>query len=99
MPTKQETFDTVVSHLRRQGRCAMDRLTCVYRAENGDRCAAGCLIPDDLYSSNLEGLSVSSHAEDGQKLERTLTDYGWKRRSVTSLGHEARTEADGWFGC
>ncbi len=28
---------------------------CSYRGEGGSRCAAGCLIPDDLYRPEMEG--------------------------------------------
>lgn len=65
--TNQEIFDTVYRHLLKQGRrstrqrpgnpAGQDPL-CVYRAPNGDRCAVGCLIPDDLYSPDMEGLGV-----------------------------------------
>ena len=31
---------------------------CVYRGPGGRRCAAGWLIPDDMYSPQMEGASV-----------------------------------------
>lgn len=58
MATNQETFDAVVTHLRRQGRKALRGRKCAYRGDDGTKCAAGCLIPDDLYSPKLEGWSV-----------------------------------------
>jgi len=63
MPTKQETFDTVVAHLRQQGRKAeAPRKSygyfCTYRSPDGRKCAAGCLIPDDEYDSVMEGKFV-----------------------------------------
>lgn len=58
MPTTQETFDTVVTHLRTQGsRCSSDSGDCMYRLD-GRKCAAGCLIPDDRYSPDMEGTTV-----------------------------------------
>lgn len=44
--TNQETFDTVVEHLLRQGGPSMlpSKKTCAYRGENGRKCAAGILI-------------------------------------------------------
>lgn len=43
----QETFDTIVRHLRRQGHRAVDETGhCVYLASDGSRCAVGVLIPD-----------------------------------------------------
>lgn len=57
MPTKQETFDTVVDHLRKQGAKAVANCGggCSYRNPEGLKCAAGCLIPDDQYKPGFEG--------------------------------------------
>ena len=61
MPTQQQTFDTVVAHLRKQGRkAANDTGTCLYRAPNGDRCAAGCLVADEDYIEEWEGNIVAT---------------------------------------
>lgn len=56
----QDIFDTVVAHLRQQNAKALatsDSLGphCVYRAADGKKCAAGCLIPNDLYDPKMEG--------------------------------------------
>lgn len=57
--TRQETFDIVVNHLRKQGRKAIDENGhCRYRTDDGCKCAAGCLIPDDKYSPDLEGNNI-----------------------------------------
>jgi hypothetical protein len=34
--------------------------TCAYRGEEGRKCAVGCLIPDNKYTEDLEGLGVLS---------------------------------------
>ena len=63
--TEQETFDTVVTALREQGcqsvLCWESSLPlpskqnlCRYRGENDTKCAAGHLIPDELYDENME---------------------------------------------
>ncbi len=62
----QEVFDTVVSHLRKQGEKSdqsymfdeedlsiMDH-QCLYRTPGNLKCAVGCLIPDDIYSEDME---------------------------------------------
>jgi hypothetical protein len=55
MPTKQEIFDTVVTHLFTQGKAAQDEdETCFYRAPDGCKCAVGALIPDELYDETME---------------------------------------------
>ena len=58
----QLIFDTIVTHLRNQGCKSTDRFqtACSYRGEDGAKCAAGCLIPDHLYSPELEGHMWSS---------------------------------------
>lgn len=66
--TKQETFDTVVAHLRQQGCRANPNPNdsdggCWYRLPRGNHvltCAAGCLIPDDKYNPEWEGWSADS---------------------------------------
>lgn len=59
--SNQGIFDAIVTHLRKQGRKAQNyRGTCFYRAPNGDECAFGCIIPDNVYADRLE--NVSAHA-------------------------------------
>ena len=51
----QEIFDTVVTHLYTQKKRAYDmEFGCAYRTKDGLKCAAGVLIPDELYSSDME---------------------------------------------
>ena len=54
--TNQEIFDKVVTHLITQGERSISKLdNCLYKALNGLKCAVGCLIPDEEYSSDMEG--------------------------------------------
>lgn len=64
---RQEIFDTVVAHLRKQNRHAssfkrecLGFLTteCLYRTPEGLKCAVGCLIPEDKYTLAIEGKTV-----------------------------------------
>ena len=57
---KQAIFNKVVQHLRAQKSQAIDVLGCLYRTEDGKKCAIGCLIPDELYTPNIERLGVRS---------------------------------------
>ena len=60
---KQEIFDTIVAHLRNQGKKAANgstvegrgQLQCKYRSDDGLKCAVGYLIPDDRYAKEMEG--------------------------------------------
>lgn len=62
---RQEVFDTIVTHLRTQGKPARAAVgNCRYRMEDPNsgevlRCAIGCLIPDELYSPEMEGAGVT----------------------------------------
>lgn len=62
MFSKQETFNLVLNRLREQGEPSMtgDKDLCLYRGERGLKCAAGHLIPNNLYDKSLEGLSADS---------------------------------------
>lgn len=60
----QQIFDTVLTFLRAQGvPCTADNEDghegCVYRNSMGQKCAFGVLIPDELYTSEIEGSSVA----------------------------------------
>lgn len=56
MKTHQEIFDEVVEHLFNQGRKAQTKGGgCMYRCEDGRKCAVGALIPDDMYDDYFEG--------------------------------------------
>ena len=53
--TEQEIFDRVVHHLGKQRVLAFEGGHCKYRDSLGNKCAIGCLIPDDLYRPEFEG--------------------------------------------
>lgn len=54
--TAQEVFDIVAKHLLTQNAVSREiGGPCLYRSSNGQKCAAGCLIPDDKYSAYFEG--------------------------------------------
>jgi hypothetical protein len=58
----QEIFDRVATHLFTQGHRAtmFDDSICAYRASNGDKCAIGVLIPDDVYEPAMEFRRVTT---------------------------------------
>lgn len=57
----QEAFNTVLHALRKQGvpSASADTGNCLYR-HKGRKCAAGHLIPDDLYDRSMEGKTIQS---------------------------------------
>lgn len=59
--TKQEIFTKVARHLLKQNaqstKLGMNGLICLYRGPEGRKCAVGVLIPNRLYSKDLEGIT------------------------------------------
>lgn len=59
--SKQEIFDLVCEHLAQQKmRCVSNAGCCVYRGPNGLKCAIGALIPDDLFTPEMEYETISN---------------------------------------
>lgn len=56
--TLQEIYDKVVAHLRAQNARSRNGEFCAYRGASGQMCAIGCLIKDEHYTPELEGLPV-----------------------------------------
>lgn len=85
MKTKQETFDQSVGGILAQGGPAIQArahgMECRYRTASGRKCAAGQLIPDDMYSPLLEGLTVSPGVRPGV----LIVELGYDTRFVMDL--------------
>jgi len=58
--TLQEAFSIIWGYfvLEKHPRSINSRGDCVYKNKNNDKCAIGCLIPDDLYFRYLEDKSI-----------------------------------------
>lgn len=68
--TKQEIFDIVWNSIISQGGPSVNTFNgCAYRGNNGRKCAAGWLIPDEDYNTNYEGQVVSRY------IKNSVTDY------------------------
>lgn len=69
---KQDAFNKVYIHLVKQGKPAIDdKGKLRYRVKTDDgvcRCAIGALIPDEDYSLDFEGLSVTTLLKNGVSL-------------------------------
>lgn len=60
--TAQEIYDTVAEHMLKQNqRSTLLSIAgydaCAYRGMDGLKCAAGCLIPEEIYQVIFEGYS------------------------------------------
>lgn len=88
--TKQETFDIIVNHLRKQSKKSEhwndyhEFTECLYRGPDGLKCAVGCLIPDENYSEDMEGTGIQT--------ELNLIKYNMAPskvdRILMNLGHD-----------
>lgn len=59
----QQAFDTVLLGLRAQGCASIDTRNgydCMYRSDDGMKCAAGLLIPDSVYRDEFEGNEIDN---------------------------------------
>lgn len=63
----QEVFDFVLGKLREQKVQARNvyNTVCAYRGAGGCKCAVGWLIPDEVYSEQMEGNRVGALALEG----------------------------------
>ena len=100
----QEAFDLAVKHLYFQGERSYDynKQFCTYRNSNGTRCAVGALIPDELYSKEMEtkdigqlinnNVSIKKYFEDVEKyLLVDLQDihdsqHNWNSEGLNDIG-------------
>ena len=78
--TKQEAYDQIKAYFSRPN-AVLARVEeideegnlftgeCFYMDDNGNKCAVGCLIPEDLYDMNMENKSVDSLIDEDYGLE------------------------------
>lgn len=53
--TPIQVFNQAKEHLLKQGERSVSDLNCMYRSDNGLKCAAGCFIADEEYNEWMEG--------------------------------------------
>ena len=71
-----EIFEKVKTHLLTQMEKSVNAEgACMYRGDNGNKCAAGCLIKDEFYKPELENISASSDVVHFA-ISQSIGDYG-----------------------
>jgi hypothetical protein len=102
MLTNQQAFDQVVTHLAQQGRRAMGPAkwdqsaeVCKYRGPDGTKCAAGVLIPDELYDPEMEGDGILVLLGRYERVRETLSDV---RPGLLSALQRAHDSSFAWYG-
>jgi hypothetical protein len=101
--TDQEVFDKVVTHLIAQGvpsqsvveDAEVDVPVCLYRGPEGAKCAVGCLIPDDIYHSDMEGKVVYTLGVHDERISVLL---GLGSTSRLKLLERLQGAHDSFFG-
>lgn len=75
MKTERETIEFVKNHFLKQNSLSHDRDGyCAYRGENGAKCAAGCLIPDESYNEEMEKTACWLLDEDRKYVSKVTLD-------------------------
>ena len=99
----QEAFTTVARHLLTQKERALNHNPynpsnplCAYRAEDGKKCAIGCLIPDDLYVKEMEDLPVRRLITDFPNIALLFKDVDISLLKKLQLVHDDQRDITPW---
>lgn len=75
--TLRQVFDKVKAHLLGQGQKAQPVTgMCRYRTPDGKSCAVGCLLADDHYRTDFEGIGIRSTTAEAGALRTALERSG-----------------------
>ena len=85
--TAQQIFDTVATHLIKQGKPALNAAgLCRYRGLEGSKCAFGVLISDEMYHDKFEGYAARGLIKglhfNVESAEEHARQYGYEPYSV-----------------
>jgi len=87
MRTAQELFDTVATHLIKQGKKSFSKETgyCLYRGPDGMKCAIGCLIPDSDYSIHFECNDLRQLLNSGKLPKNLVEEFTYCKSMLEEL--------------
>jgi hypothetical protein len=94
----QEAFTTVAKHLLAQNARSVsifDYGSCLYRGEDGRKCAIGCLIPDNLYEEDMEDKPVVQLCADFSSLVQLFEGVTTELLEDLQIIHD-REEISDW---
>lgn len=77
----QKVFDAVADGLLAQNEKSTEKDICRYRGPRGLKCGIGFLIPDTLYSEDMEGHTVGTLMEEFPGID----DFEWNFDLVCEL--------------
>lgn len=81
----ETVINDIATHLATQKKRSADGHGCCYRDGDGNMCAIGALIPNELYNTDIERMSVSG-------LTHNANPYGSITEHLLSLAPEVPTE-------
>ena len=85
---RQKAFDQMINHLRKQGEPSVRNGWCVYRDDVGNKCAVGALIPDAVYTPEIEDMKL---VDIVKKFCGTHATYDFLRDSQRMVHDRAQT--------
>lgn len=68
---------------------------CVYRGPGGERCAVGCILPDELYSEGIEGWGADYLGRyGGDEVGKFVSGIGGEFLRHAQLAHDDAEDKD-----
>lgn len=99
MRNAREILNIVREHLLNQKCRSVDsRNLCSYRGEGGKKCAAGVLIPDELYDPSMETKTYSAVCENFPAVEELNGASNTKLINALQIMHDSVDPAN-WGVC
>jgi hypothetical protein len=90
----QELYDYIVEAIVKQGRPSVgDNDRCLYRGPDGLKCAAGHVIPDSMYSEDMENRALFQ-LKDQKKIPKSLIRHAGLMSLLQDVHDEPLIRAD-----
>jgi len=102
--TRQEAFNYVVKGLLSQAHPSAERrhgnIGCLYRGGEEIRCSVGWMIPDSLYSPNMEDLASNELLENYPALQESpmISQFTPQELELLQQYHDAAAREFCWEG-
>lgn len=90
----QDIFDQAANHLLTQMKQSRNNSTCLYRSDDGLKCAVGCFIEDDEYIEDMEGECVESLIVNGRM--SSISRDRLKLLDALQSMHDSSIDPDQW---
>lgn len=94
--TAIDVFNQVKEHLLKQGKRSASGHLCMYRGDDGLKCAAGCLVADDEYDPAMEGNNWKGALDELKKARKVYPGMSKHSKLIEKLQfiHDRRISFD-----